>query len=71
MKEHFKSIASDRKFRQRKFLFAIFYSWVITLGLIFDKLTGAEFNMGMLVVLGMYGAQSYFGSASDRGEEEG
>ena len=56
----------DGKYRQRKFLFAVFFAWVITMALFLEKLDGGEFNVGMLFILGMYGAQAYFGSKDDR-----
>ena len=56
----------EGKYRQRKFLLAIFFGWVITIALFMDKITGGEFNVGLMAILGMYGAQAYFGSKEDR-----
>lgn len=55
----------EAKYRQRKFLLACFFAWVITIALFTDKINGGEFNMALLAILGMYGVQSYFGSKED------
>jgi len=60
----------EGKYRQRKFLLACFFAWVITIALFIGKMTGGEFNMALLAILGMYGAQAYFGSNEDRGPDD-
>jgi len=56
----------EAKYKQRKFLLACFALWVITIALFMDKIDGGEFNVGLGLVFGIYGAQSYFGSNEDR-----
>lgn len=56
----------ETKYRQRKFLLACFSLWVITIALFTGNLEGGEFNVGLALILGLYGAQAYYGSKEDR-----
>lgn len=67
--EHLRYVFTDSKFRQRKFFALIFFSWVITIALFADKLSGGEFITGMTLLLSVYGAQAHYGSLDDKVEK--
>jgi len=62
--------AQDARYRQRKWILALMFSFTLIIGVLSGIIDPTAFNYGMGTVLAGYGFAAYFGSAVDRSGEK-